>query len=179
MNSPKNDDKTGKVTIERKGKHCMAASVWRTFFCWFLLLGVVATFLSVLVTSISIGDSESEMTVDFCVGLIFSLVVGSCLSFGNMGTRVESICFDYDARQVVIAQGTLLNKKQQVTIPFHQFHFKHKETRNSRLFLEDRVILYDLNDKVAVVAYGMFGWNAKKMKLLDQELEGFLIKEGN
>lgn len=172
MIKPKNDDKTGKVTIERNSRHNMAAAVWGTFAKH--LLGWGAAAFGICLLGSQMDMNEETMCLCACIGLFFGLLYGCIAAFGNMGTMVESVCFDYDNRQVVIASTSLLNKKHNTTIPFSSFYFRHKEY-HTKLYIEDRIRIYSGDDKLAVVAKKRFGWSQRRYQWLEDELSGFFL----
>lgn len=172
MIRPKNDEKTGKVTIARNDKHSMAAAVWGTFAKHFLGWGAAAYGICLLGSQLDMSEDTMWLCA-FC-GLFFGLLYGCTAAFGNMGTMVESVCFDYDSQQVVISRTSLLNKRKETTIPFSRFYFRHKED-HTRLYIEERIRIYDLHEKAAVVAANRFGWSQRRYQWLEDELTGFYL----
>lgn len=162
MEQPENyHNKTGQVTIGRNSKRPMPTSVWRCFIICFLLLTVTSV---VWFFMVRLGDPEVfdwvYLVLDMVLIVLPFIVISS---FGNMGSRVEQVCFDYDAKQIVVSCANMWNVPREVVIPFERFWFNYHQPP-FHILTYPRFRFYSGKEKTAVVVLGCFGWDKNQSK---------------
>lgn len=177
MQKPANSNKTGQVTISRDNRHTMSFCIVRCFIvdlvCWTALMAVICIAATSLQPENLFDTSVGPYLIAALLG--FNLLFSVPASFGNMGSMVEQVCFDYDARQVVISCTNMRNEPREVTIPFDRFWFDQHEPHYSR-YANNRLRFYNGKKKVAVAVMLCFGWDEKRCDRLADELSGFYVE---
>lgn len=172
MNQPRNINRTGKVTISRKNDLPMNRSVWIRFGLWFA--GTALFFLVLIVFSEGVEDPLMLL-----FPLVIGIVVGGLFkTLPNLGTKVESVSFDYDNRQVVVNHTNMRNHKFEIVIPFDEFHFRSKESHSGvglEFEMGARVKFYRHYERMAVLVFDHYGWDEGQQKRIEKELKGFFI----
>lgn len=170
MSQPKNINKTGKVTIRRESSFRTSTLVWLRFGVCTLL---VALFIAVVIVGSGGWEVYELLVFPLSVGVLFGL----SQSFLNKGSMVESVCFDYDGKQVAVVCSDMRNRQSEIVIPFDDFHFRTREYWSYRNPMHDRVKFYQRYEKKAVLVFDCFGWEDVQRQRIEKELEGFFVDE--
>lgn len=157
--------KTGTVTISRKDRFAMRTLVWIRFFVYLLPFIILA---------VCVAAKSSWIDWGFMIGTLFlGLLMGLLASISGKGTMVESVCFDYDNRQVIVGQTDMKNQHMDVVNPFRSCVMKVKEPVP---FTKRPIKLTMIQEGVikSVLYFDYFmGWKYELYGRIEEELSGF------